>query len=132
MLLMLSVAAGCGVKTHAPAAAPGTLQRFEYRQVAMGVEARLVLWAPSESVGADAARAAFAELARLDAALSDYRPDSELMTLCGKGAGAWPVSAELATVLAFASHVADVSGGAFDVTIGPLVRLWRQARLDGR
>jgi len=42
------------------------------------------------------------------------------------------VSADLAAVLSDAARVAEASGGDFDVTAGPLVRLWRQAREQGR
>ena len=58
--------------------------------------------------------------------MSDYKSDSELMRLCAK-AGGEPVkvSPELFTVLAKAQDVSAKSDGAFDVTVGPLVRLWR-------
>jgi thiamine biosynthesis lipoprotein len=39
-----------------------------------------------------------------------------------------PVSADLAKVLGTAKDLADASGGAFDVTVGPVVKLWRIAR----
>jgi thiamine biosynthesis lipoprotein len=61
--------------------------------------------------------------------MSDYRPTSELMQLCQK-AGGDPVrvSAPLWFVLARAQEVSRLSDGAFDVTVGPVVRLWRRAR----
>ena len=76
-----------------------------------------------------AARAAFARIAELDAIMSDYRPASELMQLCRK-AGGEPVhvSKELFFVLSRAQEVSRLSDGAFDVTVGPIVRLWRLAR----
>ncbi len=77
----------------------------------------------------DAAEAAFARIEALDAALSDWRTDSELAGLCARaGAGPVVVSTDLFAVLARAQEIAEASDGAFDVTIGPLVRLWRRAR----
>ena len=40
----------------------------------------------------------------------------------------YPVSADLFYVVCSAQHYAQVSRGAFDVTVGPLVQLWRAAR----
>src|SRR5262249_14068168 len=42
------------------------------------------------------------------------------------------VSSELFTVLTKAQEVSKKSDGAFDVTVGPVVRLWRLARRTGR
>jgi thiamine biosynthesis lipoprotein len=47
-----------------------------------------------------------------------------------KPAGPVAVSDDLFTVLARGQDVAKLSGGAFDMTVGPIVRLWRQARKD--
>jgi thiamine biosynthesis lipoprotein len=55
------------------------------------------------------------------------------MRLCARaGEGPVPVSADLFRVLARSAELAAASDGAFDVTIGPLVRLWRDARRNGR
>ena len=61
----------------------------------------------------------------LNASLSTYQSDSELSLLNNHPAGiAIPVGADLAAVLRSADQVARQSGGAFDVTVGPLVNLW--------
>ena len=110
-----------------------TLQRYEYRQIHMGVEARLVLYAPDSMRAVTAARAAFRRIAELDAIMSDYRDDSELMELVAQPAGRWvQVSQPLWRVLTVAQEVARRSSGAFDITAGPLVLLWREARRTGR
>src|SRR5260221_8844696 len=64
--------------------------------------------------------------------MSDYEPDSEVASLsrtAGEGK-AVKVSRELWTVLSRAQKLAAESGGAFDVTVGPYVILWRQARRE--
>jgi thiamine biosynthesis lipoprotein len=105
---------------------------FEFRQRHMGVRARIVVYAPDELTAARAARAAFGRIAALDSVLSDYRPDSELMRLSARaGQGPVPVSRELFEVLSHAQRLARLSGGALDVTSGPLVRQWREARRTG-
>jgi FAD:protein FMN transferase len=110
-------------------ASPRTLARFEFERAAMGTRARVVLYAGGAAEAERLAARAFARIADLDRVLSDYRHDSELMELCrGAGGPARRVSADLFRVLEQAQRIARASDGAFDVTIGPVSRLWRQAR----
>jgi len=112
----------------------GEPKRFEYEEPHMGTKFRIVLYADDQATADKAAKAAFARVAELNRVMSDYQPDSELMTLCKKSetklAGPVKVSDDLFFVLAKAKEVSELSDGAFDVTIGPVVRLWRQARKD--
>ena len=66
--------------------------------------------------------------ARFDAvnqALSTWQPDSALSRFNRDDSGSWqPVDAELLEVMAYALDLAEASGGAYDVTVGPLVNLW--------
>jgi thiamine biosynthesis lipoprotein len=70
----------------------------------------------------DEAFKAFSEIDRL---MSNYRDDSEL-SLINRGAahGAIRVSDPMLAVLAAAQQVSTASHGAFDITVGPLLRLW--------
>lgn len=109
------------------------LERFEYTQRLMGVEARVVLWAPSEERALLAATAAFGRMRELEGALSDWRDDSELSRLVAQAGGPpVPVGADLFSVLSLAQELAWETEGAFDPTVGPLVALWREARAAGR
>jgi FAD:protein FMN transferase len=111
------------------AAAGPALQRYTFVEPHMGTRFKVILYAPDESTAAAAAKDAFAHIAALDGIMSDYRPTSELMQLCKKAGGdPVPVSEELFFVLARAQEVSRRSDGAFDVTIGPVVKLWRRAR----
>jgi thiamine biosynthesis lipoprotein len=118
----------------APASAQ-ELQRFEFRQIVMAIEARIVLYAPDEATAKVAASAAFAELDRLDGVFSDYREDSEVMRLCERAKDADVVGAtgsfDLTNVLSTAQWVQGRTEGAFDVSVGPLTQLWRAARKVG-
>jgi len=104
-------------------------QKFEYSRLAMGVEARIVLFAPDEDFAVTAAQAAFDEIERLESLFSDWRPDSELSRLSDRaGTGPVVVSEDLYSILARAREISAATDGAFDVTVGPLVALWREAR----
>ncbi|MBS0266562.1 MAG: FAD:protein FMN transferase [Planctomycetes bacterium] len=106
------------------------LDRFEFNQIQMGMPFRLVVYAHDEESANAAARAAFARIKQLNGVMSDYDPDSELMQLCrtaGSGKPV-PVSRDLQAVLTRALALSKKSDGAFDVTVGPLVKLWRKAR----
>jgi thiamine biosynthesis lipoprotein len=99
----------------------------------MGVETRIVLFGASDSRTAAAIDAAYAELERLERAFSDWRNDSEIARLAERaGSGPVPVSRELYELLQRARAVSAASDGAFDVTVGPLVALWRASRRTGR
>ncbi|HKS04711.1 MAG TPA: FAD:protein FMN transferase [Gemmatimonadaceae bacterium] len=87
----------------------------------MGTEARIVLYAQSRERAEDAARAAFARIAALDAVLSDYRNESELVTALLKGKEVpLPLSDDLFTVLRASLALSEETKGAFDVTVGVL------------
>lgn len=110
----------------------GKLQRYEYAQAHMGTEFKVVFYAADPAVAAKASVAVFERIARLDATMSDYSQTSELNGVSARaGSGPVPVSDDLFRVLERAETVADASGGAFDVTCGPAVLLWRRARRTG-
>jgi thiamine biosynthesis lipoprotein len=69
---------------------------------------------------------AFAEMARIDSLMSSYRQDSEVSRINHQvvAGGEISVSADVDTVLRLAQWAAKVSGGAFDVTIAPVLQLW--------
>jgi FAD:protein FMN transferase len=105
------------------------LSRFSFTEPHMGTRFQVIVYAPDEGAARKAAKAAFARVAELNGIMSDYEATSELMRLCARAGGPpVPVSAELFFVLSRAQQVSRQSDGAFDVTVGPVVRLWRRAR----
>lgn len=112
------------------AASQETLTRFEFRQPLMGTEFSLILYTTSNTLATQASRAAFDRIEQLNKTLSDYDPESEAMRLCARaGDGQYvDVSADLYSVLERSLAIAQKTGGAFDPTVGPVVRLWRRAR----
>ncbi|MCC7491340.1 MAG: FAD:protein FMN transferase [Fimbriimonadaceae bacterium] len=114
-----------------PAAAPDSL-RHTYTQLHMGGQVRITVWATDEQA-VPAVRAAFARFAALEQVASDYRPSSEVRQLCAQTPDQpVAVSADLLRLLTASNALAARSGGAFDITVGPAVALWRQARRDRR
>jgi len=96
----------------------------------MGMPFRIVLYARDRASAETAADSAFQRIKQLNDILSDYDPDSELSKLSrtsGQGREI-PVSPDLWLVLERSQALAEQSGGAFDVTVGPFVNLWRRAR----
>ena len=73
-----------------------------------------------------ALRTAIAEtLAHIDSAMSTWQPESELSRFNrADTTDPFPVSADVVTVFQHALAVSDLTGGAFDVTVGPLVDAW--------
>src|SRR5262245_44582294 len=108
---------------------PAGTQRYEFSEPHMGTLVRIVLYAPDEATAKKAAKAAFERIAELNRIMSDYLASSELMQLCQKAGGPpVPVSPELFEILQKSIEFSRLTDGAFDVTVGPVVKLWRKAR----
>lgn len=115
-----------------PVAAADPPGRHEFESKHMGTTFRVVMYAPDRPTAEKAATAVFARVDKLERVMSDYDAKSELMRLCRSNDAApgrpVTVSKDLFEVLSQAREVSRKSDGAFDVTVGPLVRLWRDAR----
>ena len=92
----------------------------------MGTEYSLYLYAPSREQAAAIAKPVFEEVDRVDALLSNYRPDSELSRI-NRQAFDHEVTTDpetfrfLATCLAWSER----SQGAFDISVGKLMKVWK-------
>jgi FAD:protein FMN transferase len=116
-------------ETVAGSAHAQRLARFEFSQTHMGTRFTIILYARDARIATRASAAAFKRIEGLDATMSDYRPTSELMTVCSKSGGGWiKVSDDLFRILELSQEAARRTDGAFDVTVGPIVRLWRRSR----
>lgn len=118
--------------TTVVAAEPAVPPRREYHERHMGVDVTISLYERDEKAANDAVRAAFARIAALNAIFSDYDADSETMRLCAAAPNIpHEVSSDLAFILREARALSESTDGAFDVSIGPLTKLWRRARRRG-
>ena len=112
---------------------PPHLQRFEAVEPHMGTLVRVTVYTHDERAARDAFRAAFDRIRALDQILSDYRDDSELNAIARTAVHREVrISDDLFEVLRRSQELAAASGGAFDVTQGPVIRLWREARRTHR
>ena len=119
------------------ACARPSLRRYEAARPLMGTEFRVLFYAPDDQAARVAQDALWKRMEELDECLSDYRAESELSRLSASSRGRAPtppvpVSDDLWRVLSAAQEVWRSSGGAFDVSVGPCVRLWRRAARRGR
>jgi thiamine biosynthesis lipoprotein len=99
----------------------------------MGVPFRIVLYATNSAHAEKAADAAFARIEQLNAIMSDYETLSEISILSRSSEEGSPevkLSSDLWFVLDRAQKLAHETDGAFDVTVGPCVALWRKARRE--
>ena len=100
----------------------------------MGTDVRIVVDADDCKELKKSIAAAFGEGARLNQILSDWEADSELsrFSRSSQFGNKFALSNELMEVLTFSQNLAYQSNGAFDVTVGPLSRMWRIARHQKR
>ena len=100
-------------------------------RMTMGTIARIMVIAENSPQANQAISAAFDKIFHIEKLMSDYDPDSQLSQV-NQNAFKAPlqVDAELFEVLATAKAYSCLSDGAFDVTIGPVVQLWRKAKED--
>ena len=109
----------------------GTKRRVEadsgYRLI-MGTFAHLKAIAKDPQTAKKCVDTAFAEIKKVDDLMSDYKSDSEISRLNRDAFGqAVKVSESTFEVLQKSAEFSRLSGGAFDITIKPLVELWRSA-----
>jgi thiamine biosynthesis lipoprotein len=60
----------------------------------------------------------------VDESMSTYRPDSEIEEFNRSGTEVFAASPDLLEVVTEAQRIARLTGGAFDITVGPLVDIW--------
>ena len=108
----------------------GQGERLEFSQPLMGMSFRIVVYADDAGLANRAALAAFDRVAVLNQIMSDYEPESEFNRLSHMAASGEVarISRELCAVLDRAQKLANDTRGAFDVTAGASVQLWRRAR----
>jgi len=108
------------------AAATAAPAKITYTDKAMGTVVNVFLWTEDEQGAANAAKAVFDEIKRLDLEMTTWKPDSEVSKI-NTAAGDKPVavSDETYAVIARAIDVSKRSGGVFDITVGGFKGLWK-------
>lgn len=118
----------------APAGIPAeALLAVQKQRYSMGTVFEIIAYHPDRLGAERAVQRALDEVDRLDRVMSHFKPESELSTLNREGgAGFVTVGASLFDVIEQAIEFSRQSGGAFDVTIAPLLRTWKAAYAAGR
>ncbi|MFN8006227.1 MAG: FAD:protein FMN transferase [Terriglobia bacterium] len=117
----------------ARAVAGTELVRFEDSRVSMACTYTIVLYGKDPKQLPLICNAALDEVDRIDEMMSNYKPESPLSVI-NRDAGKGPVRVEpeLFHFLERCVGYSQESDGAFDVTVGPLMKAWGFFRNEGR
>lgn len=122
--LHLSIPLLAGLALTACEPAPDFTVRLAGSTMGTSYELKLVP-APGQTLPTDLKTQVDAMLTRVNQQMSTYDPDSELSRFNRNPSTDWiAVSPELQQVVAEGLRISDLSNGAFDITVGPLVNLW--------
>jgi len=106
----------------------GRVETDSGHRLVMGTFAHLKAIAKDPGTAKKCIETAFAEIEKVDELMSDYKSDSEISEVNRDGfERAVKVSKSTYEVLQRSVEFSKLTGGAFDVTVGPLVDLWRSA-----
>ena len=120
--VLLLLVTSCTVENH---------QLFSFSARKMGVDFRIDLYAIDKKSAERAVEKAFQRIDEINQSMSDYIVDSELWKISessGKKISFTP-SKDMWNVLTFSKEVHEKSTGAFDITAGPYILMWRKARV---
>ncbi len=108
-------------------------KRFVFSQQKMGSPFTIIFYHHDTATAANTAEQCFQLVDSLVYIFSDYIESSELNRLCataGSGTNGFKVSAPLLNILWLSKEAFEKSFGSFDITLGPVTRLWRKARKE--
>ncbi|SHG46879.1 thiamine biosynthesis lipoprotein [Fodinibius roseus] len=128
LLLLLPFAVFLSLRP--PDAAAQDTMRYEFTERKMGTTFKITFYAGDDSIARAASEQAFRHVDKLNGILSDYEPESNVNKLSARSGSRrfFPVHPALFRVISKAQEVSRETDGAFDVTAGPFVKLWREIR----
>jgi len=107
------------------------LYRYSFQEKHMGTYVKIIMYHCDREEAIAAAEAAYDTINLMNQVMSDYLANSEINQLNNAPAKKRvSVSPQLFQVLKKAYKMSKLTNGAFDVTVGPVVKLWRKARKD--
>ena len=107
------------------ASSQDSLQKYVYQKPLMGTTFSIIIYHDEEEDAQKATDHAFKRIEKLNQIFSNYLIDSEASRI---HTTPLKVSNEMWEVLTLCKKLYQKSNGAFDITIGPVSKLWRQAR----
>ncbi len=107
--------------------------KYVFQRPEMGSPFTITIEAADSLAASRAAAKAFELADTLNARLSDYLDSSEINRLSAtSGQNRYiKISAPLFDILQRSQEAARLTNGSYDVTVGPIVKLWRKARRTG-
>jgi FAD:protein FMN transferase len=116
-----------------PVRAAQPVVRYEDSHNAMGTVFTVVAYGRDSEYLSEVVREVFEEIDRLDAQMSNYQPESELSDINREAAErAVIVEPKLFGLIQDSLRLSEETGGAFDITVGPLLKAWGFFRGQGR
>jgi len=98
----------------------------------MGTFIEITVLGVEEQKAGEAINAAFAEVDKVNELMSSYIPQSQVSEISRMaGIKAVPADSSLIEIVQEAVKYSELSGGAFDVTVGPLIKLWGFYKKEG-
>ncbi|HEY4482265.1 MAG TPA: FAD:protein FMN transferase, partial [Candidatus Brocadiaceae bacterium] len=98
----------------------------------MGTFAEVSIYSNDENTAGKAIEESLDEMERMDRIMSNYKKESELSRLNKKAVKSpVPCNGELLDVIEQSQYYSELSGGAFDITVSPIVALWGFFREKG-
>jgi len=124
-LMLLAVFSGCGGESTEPIP-EGQVQSVTIEGPTMGTHFIIKISRASDAAALERASSnAVSLLERIDGMMSTYKPTSELSRFNQhQSTEPFKVSKDMIDIFLLAREVSDVTNGAFDVTIGPIVNAW--------
>lgn len=121
LITALILVSGC-VQTESPKSQE--LQPFKQTRSMMDTTVTVMVYAPNETKASQAIDRAFAAISKIDTLMSTSKEESQLVLLNkeGKLQNADPAFID---VIEKSRYYSEVSGGAFDITIQPILDLWK-------
>ncbi len=109
------------------------LKRYEASHTSMGTEFTVVAYGQDARLLAETVEEVFQEIDRIDEQMSNYKPGSELSLINREAASrAVRVEPSLFALIQKSLQYSEDTGGAFDITVGPLMKTWGFFRGEGR
>jgi thiamine biosynthesis lipoprotein len=127
-------AAGPNLNSQVPGPGiSGAPVRYEASHQAMGTQYTVVAYGRDQTFLSEVVGQVFEEIDQFDGQMSNYKPESELSRI-NRDAAQHEVTVEprLFELIQYSLRASQESGGDFDITVGPLMKLWGFFRGQGR
>ncbi len=102
--------------------------KFTFQRPKMGSPFVITVFANDSLILLPIIEKAYLRVDTLNQIFSDYLDSSEINTVCHNPYIWQPISDDLHHVLIISEKANKMSGGAFDITVGQIVKIWRKAR----